>query len=63
MHLINMIIIKHSCCSRSVDHRAESPTPSLLSMKSDRSKGNNPNFSDEPGPPHTYVDPPVQYMW
>ena len=31
-------------------------------MKSDRSKGMGPNFSDEPGPPDTqYVDPPTQY--
>ena len=49
--------------SRSVDHRAESPTPSLLSVKSDHSKGMPPKFSNEPGPPHTkYVNPPlVQY--
>ena len=45
--------------SRSVDHRAESPTPSLLSMKSDWSLQQPPDFSNEPGPPDSqYVNPP-----
>ena len=45
-------------------HRAESPTPSCVFMKSDWSKEwNPPDFSDEPGPPHTqYVNPPIQYI-
>ena len=44
-------------------HRAESPTPSCVSMKSDASKGEPPLFSDQPGPPHTqYVNPPIQYI-
>ena len=31
-------------------------------MKSDLSKGMPPDFSNEPGPPHTqYVNPPTQY--
>merc|ERR1712082_468022 len=48
--------------SRRVDHRAESPTPSLLSVKSDRSINHPPHFSNEPGPSHTqYVTPPTQY--
>ena len=58
----NVIIVINVYNSRSLQHRAESPTPSLLSVKSDWSMGQAPNFSDEPGPPHTYVDPPVQYM-
>ena len=37
-------------------HRAESPTDSCVSMKSDKSKGEPPDFS-ESGPPHTqYVN-------
>ena len=39
-------------------HRSESPTPSLLSMKSDRSKARAPVFSNEPRPLDTqYVNP------
>ena len=39
--------------SRAVHHRAESPTPSCVSMKSDTSKAEPLNFSNEAGPPHT----------
>ena len=43
-------------------HRAESPTASCVSMKSDWSKGDAPNFSNEPGPPHLkYVTPHIPY--
>ncbi|KAM7009497.1 NACHT, LRR and PYD domains-containing protein 12-like [Tautogolabrus adspersus] len=36
-----------------MEDRAESPVPSCLSLKSDRSKGETPNFSKEPGPSDT----------
>ncbi|XP_053275592.1 NACHT, LRR and PYD domains-containing protein 12 isoform X6 [Pleuronectes platessa] len=35
------------------EDRAESPGSSCLSLKSDRSMGERPNFSNEPGPSHT----------
>uniref|UniRef100_UPI0037E899B6 NLR family CARD domain-containing protein 3-like isoform X1 n=1 Tax=Semicossyphus pulcher TaxID=241346 RepID=UPI0037E899B6 len=37
--------------------RAESAVSSCLSLKSDRSKGDLPNFSNEPGPSDTKVQP------
>ncbi|XP_071371593.1 NLR family CARD domain-containing protein 3-like [Centroberyx affinis] len=42
-----------SVCVEEEGGRAESPVPSCLSMKSDRSKGNPPKFSNEPGPSDT----------
>ncbi|KAM7011936.1 protein NLRC3-like [Tautogolabrus adspersus] len=36
-----------------VEDRAESPVPSCVSLKSDRSKGEPPDFSNEPGPSDT----------
>ena len=54
-HLLDKCI---NICIYSRRHRSESPTPSLLSMKSEASKGGIPNFSDQPRPPHTqYVNP------
>ena len=44
-------------------HRAESPTDSCVSMKSDTSMREPLNFSDQPGPPHTlYVNTPIQHI-
>ncbi|XP_044032088.1 NLR family CARD domain-containing protein 3-like isoform X1 [Siniperca chuatsi] len=42
-----------SVCVEEEEDRAESPGSSSLSLKSDRSKGNNPDFSNEPGPSDT----------
>uniref|UniRef100_UPI003AAD4B44 E3 ubiquitin-protein ligase TRIM68-like n=1 Tax=Centroberyx gerrardi TaxID=166262 RepID=UPI003AAD4B44 len=42
-----------SVCVEEEEGRAESPVPSCLSMKSDRSKGLPPYFSNEPGPSDT----------
>ena len=51
----------NGCDFRGRYHRAQSPTPSLQSVKSDASLGKPPNFSNEPGPPDTlYVNPPEQ---
>ena len=48
--------------SRSVEHRAESPTSSCVSMKSDNSIGIPPHFSDQHGPAATqYVNPFIHY--
>ncbi|XP_071402857.1 NLR family CARD domain-containing protein 3-like isoform X1 [Centroberyx affinis] len=44
---------KMSVCVEEEEGRAESPLPSCLSMKSDWSKGNPPEFSNEPGPSDT----------
>ena len=54
---ILMIIVETFFCvfcdSRSLHHRAESPTPSCVSMKSDQSMDFPMNFSNEPGPSNT----------
>ncbi|XP_078147466.1 NACHT, LRR and PYD domains-containing protein 12-like isoform X1 [Centroberyx gerrardi] len=42
-----------SVCEEEEEGRAESPVPSCLSMKSDRSKDRPPDFSNEPGPSDT----------
>ncbi|XP_071371598.1 NLR family CARD domain-containing protein 3-like [Centroberyx affinis] len=42
-----------SVCVEEEEGRAESPVPSCLSMKSDRSKGLPEDFSNEPGPSDT----------
>ncbi|XP_051251217.1 NLR family CARD domain-containing protein 3-like [Dicentrarchus labrax] len=42
-----------SACVEEEEDRAESPVSSCLSMKSDRSKDDNPFFSNEPGPSDT----------
>uniref|UniRef100_UPI003AADA70B protein NLRC3-like n=1 Tax=Centroberyx gerrardi TaxID=166262 RepID=UPI003AADA70B len=42
-----------SVCEEEEEGRAESPAPSCLSMKTDRSKDNPPVFSNEPGPSDT----------
>ncbi|XP_027130095.1 NLR family CARD domain-containing protein 3 [Larimichthys crocea] len=42
-------------CEEEEEDRAESAVSSCLSMKSDRSRGHPPKFSDEPGPSDTKV--------
>ncbi|XP_071399967.1 uncharacterized protein [Centroberyx affinis] len=42
-----------SVCVEEEEGRAESPVPSCLSMKRDRSKDRPPDFSNEPGPSDT----------
>ncbi|XP_073348580.1 uncharacterized protein [Pagrus major] len=44
-----------SVCVKEEEDRAESPGSSCLSMKSDRSKGRPPDFSNEPGPSDSEV--------
>ncbi|XP_044044688.1 protein NLRC3-like [Siniperca chuatsi] len=44
-----------SVCVEEEEDRAESPGSSCLSLKSDRSKHDPPNFSNEPGPSDTKV--------
>ncbi|XP_076617164.1 NACHT, LRR and PYD domains-containing protein 3-like isoform X4 [Chaetodon auriga] len=45
-----------SVCVEEEEDRAECPVSSCLSMKSDRSKGEPPLFSDEPGPSDSKVE-------
>ncbi|XP_070850213.1 NACHT, LRR and PYD domains-containing protein 12-like [Chaetodon trifascialis] len=45
-----------SVCVEEEEDRAESPVSSCLSLKSDRSKGDPPHFSHEPGPSDSKVE-------